>query len=422
MLFFLLNMFIQGLKIHQNSLEKKEDSICPTYYPGLYIKSTCQSIGKNYTTGSAEPAYRADSVKAGFSITLSHCNYSKYNVCSGFFFSLININGSRAVKLNVNSCRFIDNKMIHTETGVFFLSKGPHQATIDGCTFINNQGAKNSILGETCAKLTMNDCYIAHNIANDRQGQIHVSSLPTNINSKFIDTKDDFQLTFSNLVFYMNIGYPIMNQNNIMLIEDYTSISFKNCSFTCGNGESKNMIGLKGKNIEISFTDCCFYVNYSFYTNYYHIFFDTGSSGHATFSGQNSFSGNKQNTINKNLAETDNEIYNIKKCLCELEEPTETQTQLETDIETSEIIMTSLNPTSKIIPTATPTSSPTETGSNDCENGFVLTLPFLILCLVAVLILIIIAFIAGWFLSKRHYDKEDDQNPLKSDLLFSQQE
>ena len=442
MLFFLLNAIARGIKIHKNyissnSLIPKENDLCPTYYPGLYVKNACQSIGKNYTKGSAEPAYLADSTETGFSITLDHCNYSNYIV--RLLFSLISIKGSRAVKLNVNSCCFTDNEMINLETGVFFLSKGPHQATITGCTFIRNQGAKNSILGETCAKLTMNDCYIAHNIANERQGQISISALSGNKNAQTSNSNDDFQITFSNLIFYLNIGWPTLNQNNIMLINGYTSISFKNCSFTCGNGEAKNMIGLKGNNIEISFTDCCFFSNYSGY-NYYHIFFDTGSSGHATFSGKNSFSGNKQNAINKNLAETDEEVYNIDKCISKLDEPTETPFLTET--ETTQIFSSTINPaTSQIspsssqitnsqsiaIPTATPTASPAATGSSDggdgsdcnCKFGFNFSIWLIVLLAVSGLLVIVLAFIAGWFLSKKHYENDDDQNPLKSDLLFS---
>ncbi|KAK8895522.1 hypothetical protein M9Y10_023989 [Tritrichomonas musculus] len=462
MFFYLLAIYAQGIKIHQNyyksSSTKKENGICPTYYPGLYITSSCQSFGMNYTKGSAEPAYRADSRKAGFSITLDNCNYSKYIVSSGYFFSLINVNGSRTVKLNVNSCRFVDNKMTYSQTGVFFLSNGQHELTINKCTFLGNQGKQNSILGETCSKLIMSDCYLAKNIANHIQGQIHIKSLK---NSKYSKSNEDVQLNFSNLIFYMNIGWPYMNVNNIMLLEDYTSISFKNCSFTCGSGESKNMIGLKGKGIEISFTDCCFFVNYTFYYNYYHIFFDYGSSGFATFSGKNSFSGSKENSINKNLAETDEEVYNIEKCFNDIIEPTPTQT--ETDIiispsirpsiteiiptqnftfpekpSSSEIVPTQNSTFSKkpsaseIVPTESPSSSSSSSGGGSdsdggssekdgCKDGIVMSIPFFVLLLVLFLLLLVLAFILGWHLAKRQEKKErENTSALRSDLLYSQ--
>lgn len=449
MFFYLLAIYAQGIKIHQNyyksSSTKKENGICPTYYPGLYITSSCQSFGMNYTKGSAEPAYRADSRKAGFSITLDNCNYSKYIVSSGYFFSLINVNGSRTVKLNVNSCRFVDNKMTYSQTGVFFLSNGQHELTVNKCTFLGNQGKQNSILGETCSKLIMSDCYLAKNIANHIQGQIHIKSLK---NSKYSKSNEDVQLNFSNLIFYMNIGWPYMNVNNIMLLEDYTSISFKNCSFTCGSGESKNMIGLKGKGIEISFTDCCFFVNYTFYYNYYHIFFDYGSSGFATFSGKNSFSGSKENSINKNLAETDEEVYNIEKCFNDIIEPTPTPTPTQT--ETEIIISPSIRPSiteiiptqnftfsekpssSEIVPTESPSSSSSSSGGGSdsdggssekdgCKDGIVMSIPFFVLLLVLFLLLLVLAFILGWHLAKRQEKKErENTSALRSDLLYSQ--
>lgn len=424
------------------------NGFCPTYsIDQKSITSSCSTKSMSYSDGY-DPAYIIDSSKNSITFDLQYCNFSHYKLTSLPIYSLIHITGSNPTNLNVIKCNFNENKFPHT-SGIFYTSKGDHSIFISSSNFVRNEGSDATILSDTCSSLTISNCYIGYNKCNGFKGQIYLKSRSTTYKKSTPNNEEKSansnQISLTSVTFLLNE----CSTRNSMLLDGYTSISFSKCSFSC-SGNPKSMIELNGRNIISLFNDCCFYGYFPYYSyDYHHIYFTyTANAGNkAVFSGTNSFGGEKSYVSNLKLSFDDgNFMFKISECVHIDATPTSTPkitdspsptdffspsvspsiiyTEIPTQSPTESLFVTQTTVTSEIEPSEIESysTSSSDASENDNSDEFDKSIFnsrwFIITVIVLVVVALILAFVAGWFISKSCNNKDDRSMKLNASDTF----